>query len=62
MTTNDGGVGLMLLDQWHVDFFGPADMDDTAVERLRNRVDASLHQWATRANLGLAGVVLRVEQ
>jgi hypothetical protein len=35
MTTGDGGAGLRLLDQWHVDLLGPADMDDASVERLR---------------------------
>jgi hypothetical protein len=62
MTTGDGGAPPVLLDRWHVDLLVPADADDASVERLRNRMDASLRQWAVGANPGLAGALVRVEQ
>lgn len=62
MSTGEDGVGLVLLDQWHVDLLIPTHMDDHAVERMRDRVDVSLRQWAERTQAGLGGISLRVEQ
>lgn len=62
MTTGESGGGFVLLDQWHVDLLVPADTDNASVERLRNRMDASLRHWAVGANLGLTGALVRVEQ
>jgi len=62
MAMSDDGVGLVLLDQWHVDVLVPASMDDSAAETVRNRIDASLREWAVGASVGLAGVLVQVEQ
>jgi len=62
MSMSDDGMGLVLQDQWHVDVLVPADMDDSAAAGVRDRIDASLRQWAMGANVGLAGVLVQVEQ
>lgn len=62
MSMTDGGMGLALLDQWHVNVLVPAAMDDSAAGTVRNRIEASLRQWAMGANVGLAGVLVQVEQ
>jgi hypothetical protein len=62
MSTGEDGERRVLVDQWHVELLAPPDMDDAAVETLRSRMDASLRQWAVRASLGLAGILVRVEQ
>jgi hypothetical protein len=62
MTTSDEGAGLVLLEQWHVDLLVSANMGDASVERLRDRINASLIEWAVGTSLGLAGALVRVEQ
>jgi len=53
---------LLLVDQWHVGLLVPTDMDEAAAEGVRDRIDASLRQWAAGASLGLAGILVEVEQ
>jgi hypothetical protein len=44
MSTTDAGMGLVLLDQCHVDVRVPADMDDPEAEGLWDRIGASLRR------------------
>lgn len=62
MTRGDGEMRLLLVDQWHVGLLVPTDMDEAAAEGVRDRIDASLRQWAAGASLGLAGILVEVEQ
>lgn len=62
MAKDDGEKRMVLVDEWHVDLYGPADLDEARAQEARDSIGRALLQWAEgEAPLG-GGFVIWVEQ
>jgi hypothetical protein len=61
MPADGEGTALVLLAEWHVSLYVPANLDDTLAEEARRRFDNALRRWAEK-DPAAAQFLTQVEQ